>query len=106
MVVSLEPCWFPEWALRGQLERRYQRLLPSTSLGQKIKYMFLRHFFSEKDAGGWLVIFYFLPFANKNDVPTMNRENFRLLISGAESRECVHQNSTTHPTIHTTEQGL
>ena len=52
--------------------------------------MFLRHFFPEKDAGGRLFIF--LPFANKNDVPTMFRKNFRLLISGAESRERVHQN--------------
>ena len=58
--------------------------------------MFLRHFFSEKDAGGRLFIFiFFLPFVNKNDVPT----KFRLLISGAESRERVHQNSTNQPTI-------
>ena len=46
--------------------------------------------------------YFFLPFANKNDVPTMFRKNFRLLISGAESRERVHQNSANQPTILTT----
>ena len=43
---------------------------------RKLNYMFLRHFFSEKDAGGRLLIFiFFLPFVNKNDVPTMFRKN-------------------------------
>ena len=63
---------------------------------QKLNYMFLRPFFSEKDAGGRLFIFIFLPFANKNNVQTMFHKNFRLLISGAESRERVYQNSATN----------
>ena len=72
---------------------------------KKLNNMFLRHFFSEKDAGGRLFIFIFFTFSNKNDVPTMFRKNFRLLISGAESRERVHQNSTNQPTIFTSKQG-
>ena len=35
----------------------------------------------------------------------MFRKNFRLLISGAESRERVHQNSANQPTILTSKQG-
>ena len=43
---------------------------------RKLNYMFLSHFFSEKDAGGRLFIFiFFLPFVNKNAVPTMFRKN-------------------------------
>ena len=72
---------------------------------KKLNNMFLRHFFSEKDAGGRLFIFIFLPFLNKNDVPTMFRKNFRLLISGAESQERVHQNTTNQPTIFASKQG-
>ena len=64
---------------------------------QKLNYMFLRHFFSEKDAGGQLFILIFLPFVNRNDVPTMFRKIPTL--SGAESRERVHRNSTNQPSI-------
>ena len=68
--------------------------------------MFLRHFFSEEDAEGHFLFFYFfLPFANKNDFLMMFCQNFRLLISGAELRELVHQNSTNQPTILTIKQG-
>ena len=68
---------------------------------QKLNYMFLRHFFQKKMRKGDFLFLFFLPFANKNDVPTM----FRLLISGAESRELVHQNSANQPTILTSKQG-
>ena len=61
--------------------------------------MFLRHFFSEKDAGGRFFIFIFLPFVNEYDDPNMFCENLRLLISDAESRE------REQPTILASKQG-
>ena len=39
--------------------------------------------------------------AKKYDVQTVFHEKLRLLISGAESRERVQENSTNQPTIHT-----
>ena len=53
-------------------------------------------FLLESRAGQFLILF--LPFLNKNNVPTMSSENFRLLISGVESQERVYQNSTNQPT--------
>ena len=72
---------------------------------KKLNNMFLRHFFQKKMREGGFLFLFFLPFSNKNDVPTMFRKNFRLLISGAESRERMHQNSTNQPTIFTSKQG-
>ena len=46
---------------------------------KNINNMFLRHFFQKKM---W----------EENNVPTIFHENFRLLISGAEWREQLHQN--------------
>ena len=54
--------------------------------------MFLRHFFQEKMQEGNFIFIFLLPFANRNDVPT---------ISGAWSQEQVHQNSTNQQTNHT-----
>ena len=46
--------------------------------------MFLSHFFQKRCGRVTFYFYFFLPFANKNDVPTMFRKNFQLLISGAE----------------------
>ena len=67
--------------------------------------MFLRHFFQKKMPEGDFLFLFFFTFSNKNDVPTMFRKNFRLLISGAECRERVQQNSTNQPAIFTSKQG-
>ena len=72
---------------------------------KKLNIMFLRHFFQKKMWEGDLLFLFFLPCLNKNDVPTMFRKNVQLLISGAESRERVHQNLTNQPTILTGKQG-
>ena len=62
-------------------------------------------FFQKKMQEGDFSFLFFLPFSNKNNVPTMFRKNFQLLISGAESWERVHQNSTNQPIILTSKQG-
>ena len=60
----------------------------SFKLGQKnLIICFSGTFFQKKMREGHFLFLFFLPFSNKNDVPTMFRKNFRLLISGAESRE-------------------
>ena len=72
---------------------------------KKLNNMFLRHFFQKKMREGEFLFLFFLPFAHKNDVPTMFRKNFQLLISGAESLQRVHQNSANQPAILTSKQG-
>ena len=72
---------------------------------KNVKICFSGTFCQKKMREGDFLFLFSLPFVNKNDVVTMFRKNFQLLISGAESRERVHQNSTNQLTIGTSKEG-